>query len=68
MRGAFVVQLGTRSQPGQNEFEGWVEEVDSGEQLRFRSTDELLEFMSRRMQAASASPDGREMSKRRFRE
>jgi len=57
MRGAFVVQLGTASQPAQSEFEGWVEEVDSGKQLRFRSTHELLTFISRRMEVASESKD-----------
>lgn len=46
MRGAFVVQLGNSSQPAQNQFEGLVEEVDSGKQLRFRSTEELLRFLS----------------------
>jgi len=51
MRGAFVVQLGKGSQPNQGQFEGWVEEVDSGMQLRFRSADELITFLTRRMQA-----------------
>jgi len=50
MRGAFVVQLGNSSQPAQNQFEGWVEEVDSGKQLRFRSTEELLQFLSEQLQ------------------
>ena len=55
MRGAFVIQLGTESQPAESQFEGWVEEVDSGEQRRFRSTEELLTFLSRRLEAASRS-------------
>ena len=53
MRCAFVVQLGSESQPAETQFEGWVEEVDSGRQLRFRSTEELLEFLSWRLEAAS---------------
>lgn len=53
MRGAFVVQLGRESQPAESQFEGWVEEVDSGRQLRFRSTEELLVFLGRRLEAAS---------------
>jgi len=57
MRGAFVVQIGSASQPEQAQFEGWVEEVDSGKQLRFRSTQELLTFMSLRVQAASMHKD-----------
>jgi hypothetical protein len=46
MRRAFVVQLGSETEPAQGKYEGWVEEVDSGKQLRFRSTDELLRFIS----------------------
>jgi hypothetical protein len=53
MRGAFVVQLGSKSQPAECQFEGWVEEVDSGRQLRFRSTEELIAFLGRRLEAAS---------------
>jgi hypothetical protein len=29
-------------------FEGWVEEVDSGEELKFHSVDELLGFLGQR--------------------
>jgi hypothetical protein len=49
MRGAFVVQLGPDSNPAEGRFEGWVEEVDSCTELRFRSTEELLKFMSLRL-------------------
>ena len=52
MRGAFVVQLDKASQPAQDQFEGWVEEVDSGKQRRFHSTEELLAFLRSRMEAA----------------
>jgi hypothetical protein len=45
MRGAFVVQLGSTSDPLQRRFEGWIEEVDTGRELRFRSTEELLSFL-----------------------
>jgi hypothetical protein len=45
MRGAFVIRLGRETQPTRGLFEGWVEEVDSGEELRFRSTEELLAFL-----------------------
>jgi len=57
MRGAFVVQLGSGREPAHDQFEGWVKEVESGKQLRFRSTQELHTFMSRRMQAASGPQD-----------
>jgi len=44
MRLAFVVRLGPDSRPAEGLFEGWVEEVDSCTEKRFRSTEELLEF------------------------
>jgi len=55
MRGAFVVRLGPETRPKQGLFEGWVEEVDSGNELRFRSTDELLKFLGERYQSAFGS-------------
>jgi hypothetical protein len=55
MRGAFVVRLGPETEPKQGLFEGWVEEVDSCDELRFRSTDELLKFLGERYQAAFGS-------------
>jgi hypothetical protein len=56
MWGAFIIQLGRESKPAQRKLEGWVEEVDSGEQLRFRSTAELLAFMSLRLQVVASEP------------
>jgi hypothetical protein len=55
MRGAFVVRLGAETKPKQGLFEGWVEEVDSCDELRFRSSDELLKFLGERYQAAFGS-------------
>jgi hypothetical protein len=46
MRWAFVLQLGSQTRPLDRHFEGCIEEVDTGRELRFRSTDELLAFMS----------------------
>jgi hypothetical protein len=43
MRGAFVVQL--RSVTQHSQLEGVVEEVDTGEQARFLSENELIEFL-----------------------
>jgi hypothetical protein len=31
--------------------EGWVEEVDTGNELRFRSKDELLKFLGERFES-----------------
>ena len=51
MRGAFVIRLALETLPAQGRFEGCVEEVDSGMELRFRSTDELLRFLAQRFDA-----------------
>jgi len=53
MRGAFVIRLGKETQPARGLFEGWVEEVDSGKELRFHSTEELLEFLGQRFAATN---------------
>jgi len=57
MRGAFVVQLGPETRPTKGQFEGWVEEVDSSTQLRFRSGDELLKFLGARFELVLTSAD-----------
>ena len=54
MRGAFVVQLGPETRPAEGRFEGWVEEVDSCTELRFRTADELLQFLGQRFPATMA--------------
>ena len=74
MRAAFVVRLGRDTKPAQSYFEGWVEEVDSGNELRFHSTTELLGFLGQHFQAVfgserrertepplHAAPDGEEL-------
>ena len=45
MRGAFVVRLGPQTDTARAQFEGSVEEVDTGNRLKFRSTEELLRFL-----------------------
>ena len=57
MRGAFVVQLGPETKPAEGRFEGWVQEVDSSTELRFRSTEELLKFLGQRFDLARASAE-----------
>jgi hypothetical protein len=51
MRGAFVVQLGCETKPAEGKFEGWVKEVDSSMELRFRSGEELLKFLGQRFES-----------------
>jgi len=45
MRRAFVVQLGPETQPSRQHFVGQIEEVDTGRESRFHSTEELLTFL-----------------------
>jgi len=55
MRGAFVVQFGPETRPKEGRFEGRVEEVDTGIELRFRSTEALLKFLETRFLVALAA-------------
>jgi hypothetical protein len=51
MRAAFVVQLQKprRAETGETgQLEGSVEEVDTGKQCRFRSGEELIQFLRER--------------------
>ena len=41
-----MVQLGPETQTSRHHFVGHIEEVDSGRETRFHSTDELLAFLS----------------------
>ena len=52
MRGAFVVRLAPETDASQGQLEGWVEEVDSGVELKFSSGQELLTFLGQRFDAA----------------
>jgi len=45
MERVFVVRLGSNTEPTQGRFDGLVEDVDTGQELRFRSADELLRFL-----------------------
>src|SRR5205814_8717857 len=56
MRGAFVVQLGPETKPSEGRFEGLVEEVDSGRELRFRSAEELMTFLGQRFDLVEPRP------------
>ena len=52
MQGAFVVCLGNQGKQSHEELEGRIEEVDSGESLRFHSGEELIEFLRNRQKDA----------------
>jgi hypothetical protein len=55
MRLAFVIRLGNDTRPAEARFEGWVEEVDPGIELRFRSSEELLSFLGQRFELRTSS-------------
>lgn len=55
MRFAFVLRLGNDTRPADGFFEGWIEEVDSYTELRFRSTEELLKFLGDRFDLSSTA-------------
>jgi hypothetical protein len=55
MRCAFVVRLGPKTKPSEGRFDGWVEEVDTGKELKFRSNEELLTFLGERFDATVLS-------------
>jgi hypothetical protein len=59
MKLTFVLRI--RSRPTEGSFEGWVEEVDSCTEEKFRSTAELLSFLGKCFdKASSANPEGGE--------
>lgn len=59
MKCAFVVRLGPKTNPRAHRLDGWVEEVDTGSELRFLSQDELLSFFNERFLAvANTGTDG----------
>ena len=51
MRGAFVLRLGPHTDPSTGHLEGSIEEIDSGKELKFQSSAELLRFLCERFQA-----------------
>lgn len=55
MRLAFVIRLGNDTRPADGRFEGWVQEVDTCCEVRFRSTEELLNFLGERFEAVMES-------------
>jgi hypothetical protein len=46
MRQAYILKLGSETDPAKCHFAGSIEEVDTGRELRFKSTEELLAFLA----------------------
>ena len=57
MRGAFVIRLARETNPANGHFEGSIEEVDSGKEMKFQSSTELLRFLGERFQAILVETD-----------
>ena len=55
MKLAFVLRLGVESRPSEGQVEGWVQEVDTWVERRFRSTEELLSFLGQRFDLVKPS-------------
>jgi hypothetical protein len=55
MRQAFVLKLGAETDVERNHFVGCIEEVDTGRELRFKSTYELLAFLAQCFERAKQS-------------
>jgi hypothetical protein len=45
MRSAFVLRLDSAPKPSEREFSGRIEEVDTGRELHFDSTEKMLTFL-----------------------
>jgi hypothetical protein len=60
MKRAFVIRLSPEANPGKGKFQGHIEEVDTGRELRFRSLEEFLAFVQDCIDADSS--DGRNVT------
>ena len=53
MKRAFVIRLSPETNPEKGKFEGHVEEVDTGRELKFHSLEEFLAFLQKCMADSS---------------
>ncbi len=60
MRRAFVLRIAPDFDVDLGKVEGWVEEVDTGRELKFRSAPELLTFLSKCVKESAIKKEGRE--------
>ena len=45
MKHTFVIRLGPEANPAEGKFHGYIEEVDTGREVRFHTLDEFLAFV-----------------------
>jgi len=67
MRRAFALRVAPDSDFDTGKVAGWVEEVDTGREVRFRSVSGLLEFLSKSLKEGPPS-ERKGMSRRDTRE
>jgi hypothetical protein len=60
MKQAFVLQLGPETDPQKRHFEGHIEEVDTGRELRFKTTEDLLAFLAECFDEGKQLPKARD--------
>ena len=60
MQGAFVIRLGRGTNPSTEHFEGSIEEVDTGKELKFQSSTELLNFLGECFQSVFEGKSARD--------
>lgn len=60
MRRAFVLRIAPDFDFENNQVDGWVEEVDTGRELRFRSAADLLTFLSKCVKESAKKKEDQE--------
>jgi hypothetical protein len=60
MRRAFVLRIAPDFDLENGKVEGWVEEVDTGRELRFRSAPDLLTFLSKCVKESATKKEHQE--------
>jgi len=60
VRRAFVLRIAPDFDFEDNKVEGWVEEVDTGRELRFRSAPDLLTFLSKCVKESAKEKEDQE--------
>ncbi|MGA9641557.1 MAG: hypothetical protein WBQ72_09195 [Terriglobales bacterium] len=60
MRRAFVLRIAPDFDSDNDRVEGWVEEVDTGRELKFRSAPDLLTFLSKCVKESAKKKEDQE--------
>ncbi len=60
MRRAFVLRIAPDFDSDNDRVEGWVEEVDTGRELKFRSAPDLLTFLTKCVKESAKKKEDQE--------